>query len=332
MGEVAAPREAVLFASAGVVAPHRLLPRRLPFGGVHLPLSRSAFDHGVEFPFEHLAACYVHLSSLPVMAHGIVLPRGPKSVGVVGSVGRSRAISGILAAIRHAISVAAAIRPAVILSGVGMSFAFACAEFSSAAITAIICGESSEGYLFGRFVPAAIDLDTSSHEQGQHFLDAPPEPASRFRPRLVPLYIYAELRSHDFELAVHLGRGGGVFHLVLHELDDRLGHRRAVEGGLVLYPDHLIPVFEEHLRSPAHNLVDGSSVLSPVGKPRPPRQFDGRLEGYHLAENVKESAEQAGMLRVETLPNRFLCLSFCLRPECARAPPLGSGREHRYAQ
>src|SRR5215204_677296 len=140
MGEVAAPREAVLFASAGVVAPHRLLPRRLPFGGVHLPLSRSAFDHGVEFPFDHLAACYVHLSSLPVMAHGIVLPRGPKSVGIVGSVGRSRAIS-----------VAAAIRPAVILSGVGMSFAFACAEFSSAAITAIICGESSEGYLIGRF-------------------------------------------------------------------------------------------------------------------------------------------------------------------------------------
>src|SRR5215208_6758823 len=100
------------------------------------------------------------------MAHGIVLPRGSRSVGSVGSVGRCRIARRFLAAIRHAISVAAAIRPAVILSTVGMSFVFICAGFAAAAITAIICGDLSESYLLGRFVPATTGLDAGGHEQG----------------------------------------------------------------------------------------------------------------------------------------------------------------------
>src|SRR5215218_7595664 len=105
-----------------------------------------------------------------------------------------------LAAIRHAIIGAAAIRSAIILSCVGMGFAFICAGFTSAAITAIIRGDFSQGYLLGRFVPAATGLDSGGHEERQYLFDAPPQPACRLRPRLVPLHIYAELRRHDLEL------------------------------------------------------------------------------------------------------------------------------------
>src|SRR5215213_8428368 len=104
---------------------------------------------------------------------------------------------GFLAALKHAISVAAAIRPAIIGICVGMSFAFACTGFASAAITAIIRGNLSEGQLFGRFIPAATGLDAGGHQQGQHLFDAPPQPTCRLRPRLVPVYIYAEMRRYD---------------------------------------------------------------------------------------------------------------------------------------
>src|SRR5215211_4776191 len=144
-----------------------------------------------------------------------------------------------------------------------MSFLLICAGFTAADITAIICGESSEGYLFGRMIPAATGLDIGGHEQRQHFLGSPPQPTRRLRPRLVPLDVYAELCCHDLELGVHLGRRSGVLFLVLHELDDGLGHRRAVKRGLVLDLHHLIPVSKERLRSPAHDLVNCGSVLSP---------------------------------------------------------------------
>ena len=49
-----------------------LLPQVAVLLGVFL--ARSALYQGVQFLLDHLAACYVHLSSLPVMAHGIVLP------------------------------------------------------------------------------------------------------------------------------------------------------------------------------------------------------------------------------------------------------------------
>jgi hypothetical protein len=66
------------------------------------------------------------------------------SVGIEGSVGKCRITMRILAAIRPAIRVAAAIRDAIILSSVGIRFAFMRAGFPSAAITAIICGDLSD--------------------------------------------------------------------------------------------------------------------------------------------------------------------------------------------
>src|ERR671918_18045 len=38
-------------------------------------LASAPLYHGVQFLLDHLAACYVHLSSLPVMAHGVAFPR-----------------------------------------------------------------------------------------------------------------------------------------------------------------------------------------------------------------------------------------------------------------
>src|SRR5215217_1734793 len=85
-------------------------------------------------------------------------------------------------------------------------------------------------------------IDSGGYQQGQHLFDSPLQPASRLRPRLVPVDIYAELRRRDLELAVHLRRCGSVLLLILHKLDYGLCHRRSVERGLVLYPHHLIPV------------------------------------------------------------------------------------------
>jgi hypothetical protein len=58
-------------------------------------LARATLYHGVEFLFDHLAACYVHLSSLPVMAHGVVFPKGPRCVATIATVATLRSISGI---------------------------------------------------------------------------------------------------------------------------------------------------------------------------------------------------------------------------------------------
>jgi len=44
-----------------------------------------------------------------------------------------------------------------------MSFAFIRARFVGAAITAIVCGHLSEGYLLGRFIPATTGLDAGGH-------------------------------------------------------------------------------------------------------------------------------------------------------------------------
>ncbi|MDQ5813052.1 MAG: hypothetical protein M3358_20460, partial [Actinomycetota bacterium] len=81
-----------------------------------------------------------------------------------------------------------------------------------------------------------------------------------------------------------------------------MGNRRAIKGGLVLHLHDLIPVLEEPLGTPPHDLVDGRRVLSPIRKPRPSRQFQGGLAGYSLREHVKESTEQLGVLLLETFP------------------------------
>src|SRR5918995_2220865 len=134
------------------------------------------------------------------MGHGIVSPRGgSRSVGSVGSVGRCRITMRFLAAIRHAISAITAIRPAIIGIRVGTSCAFICAGFTSTAITAIIRGDLAEGYLFGRVIPAAAGLDAGGHKQGQHFLDASPQPTRRLGPRLVSGHVYALHFGYLFE-------------------------------------------------------------------------------------------------------------------------------------
>src|SRR5215208_6719252 len=91
--EVIAPGEAVLLPSADVVPTDALLPSLTRLFWVLL--ARAALYHGVEFPFDHLAACYVHLSSLPVMAHRVVCPRGPRCVATIATVATLRSINGI---------------------------------------------------------------------------------------------------------------------------------------------------------------------------------------------------------------------------------------------
>src|SRR5215211_1776438 len=61
-GEVLTPRKAVLFAPAGVVPADALLPELACL--IEVLLTRATYYHGVEFPFDHLAACCVHLSPL----------------------------------------------------------------------------------------------------------------------------------------------------------------------------------------------------------------------------------------------------------------------------
>src|SRR5919112_6179912 len=70
--------------------------------------------------FEPTRSSYLRWSShvafrVTVEAHRVVLPRRSRSVGSVGSVGRCRIARRFLAAISHAITAAAAIRPAIIL-------------------------------------------------------------------------------------------------------------------------------------------------------------------------------------------------------------------------
>src|SRR5215212_6271255 len=91
--EVVLPGEAVCFPPAGVIPAGALLPRLARLFWVLL--ARAALYHGVEFLFDHRAACYVHLSSLPVMAHGVVCPRGPRCVATIATVATLRSISGI---------------------------------------------------------------------------------------------------------------------------------------------------------------------------------------------------------------------------------------------
>src|SRR5215211_8435290 len=194
-----------------------------------------------------------------------------------------------------------------------MGFTRSCAGFSVTAITAIIHGQFSEGYLLGGLIPPARRLNPGRHEQGQHLRDAPPEPPSRLRPRLVPDDGHSEILGHALQLPVQLRGRAGVLLLILHELDNRLSYRRAVERGLVLDLHDLIPVFKKRLRPPTHHVVDARCVLSPVRKPRPSRQFDGGFTGYGLRENVKESAEELRVLRGETLPELLFGLPLPIR-------------------
>src|SRR5215213_19539 len=87
------PLEACCLPSLLLVGSHARLPELAFLVGVFL--ARAALYHGVQFLLEYLAACYVHLSSLPVMAHGVAFPRGPKSVASVVSDARVRCFCGV---------------------------------------------------------------------------------------------------------------------------------------------------------------------------------------------------------------------------------------------
>src|SRR5215207_10171064 len=47
-----------------LISPHTLPPQFMLL--VRVLLASAAFDHGVEFPFDHLAACYLHLEAPPI--------------------------------------------------------------------------------------------------------------------------------------------------------------------------------------------------------------------------------------------------------------------------
>ena len=100
-----------------------------------------------------------------------------------------------------------------------------------------------------------------------------------------------------------LRRGPLVRVPILHELHHGLRHRGAVKGGAVLHLHHLVPVREERLRSPAHDLVDARRVLAPVRKPGPSRQLQRRFAGHGLCEYVEGCPEQGRVLALEGRPH-----------------------------
>jgi hypothetical protein len=126
-------------------------------------LARATLYHGVQLLLDHLAACYVHLSSLPVMAHGVAFPRGCKSVASVVSDARVRCFCGVSTGISAGIRRVSGIRPCIIRVGVASSIRLIYALFVLAGITGIICGDSSQGYSRACFVPLAASLDTHAH-------------------------------------------------------------------------------------------------------------------------------------------------------------------------
>src|SRR5829696_6633737 len=154
-------------------------------------LAGAALYHGVQFLPDHLAACYVHLSSLPVMAHGVVFPRGPKSVASVASDARTRCFCGLSTGISAGIRRMSGIRPCIIRVGVASGIRLIYAFIVLAGISGIICGHSSQGYSRACLVPLAARLDAYAHEERRYLLDASPQPTRRLRPRLIPVYVYA---------------------------------------------------------------------------------------------------------------------------------------------
>src|SRR5215210_5822278 len=73
----------------------------------------------------------------------------------------------------------------------------------------------------------------------------------------------------------------------LHETQDRLRYRRAVERTLVLDLDDRVPVLEEQVLAPAERLVGRGRVLAPVGQAWP----TGELQRLPLPERGGERVE-----------------------------------------
>src|SRR5919112_2376895 len=119
------PLKACCLPSLLLVGSHARLPELAFLVGVFL--ARATLYHGVQFLLDHLAACYVHLSSLPVMAHGVAFPRGPKSVASVVSVAIVRCFCGVSTGISAGIRSISGIRPCIIRVGVasGMRLIYA---------------------------------------------------------------------------------------------------------------------------------------------------------------------------------------------------------------
>src|SRR5215203_707352 len=155
------PLKACCLPSLLLVGSHARLPEFAFLVGVFL--ARATLYHGVEFLLDHLAACYVHLSSPPVLAHGIAFPRSPKSVASVVSDARVRCFCEVSTGISAGIRRMSDIRPCIIRGRVASSIRLIYGLFVLADITGTICGGSSQGYGRACFVPLAARLDAHTH-------------------------------------------------------------------------------------------------------------------------------------------------------------------------
>src|SRR5829696_2453643 len=185
------PLEARHLAAFLFICFRTLLPQVTVLVGVFLV--RATLYHPVQFLLDHLAACYVHLSSLPVMAHGVVFPRGPKSVASVVSAARVRCFCEVSTGISAGIRRVSGISPCIIRLGVASGIRLIYALMVPGGITGIICGDSSQGYGRASFVPLAARLYAHAHEKRHYLLYAPPQPARGFGPSLVTDYRDADL-------------------------------------------------------------------------------------------------------------------------------------------
>src|SRR5215203_524877 len=128
-------------------------------------LAGAALNHGVQFLLDHLAACYVNLSSLPVMAHGVVLPRDPRFVASVAIVATLRSISGLPRGIIGGISRCGGITCGIISMRVATSFCLTYAVLVLSGISGNILGHLAQGDLGAGLVLSPIHLYTSGDEE-----------------------------------------------------------------------------------------------------------------------------------------------------------------------
>src|SRR5215208_322410 len=111
-------------------------------------------------------------------------------------------ISGFLGGISGGIRPVRGDSGGIIGRRVSTRFSLVYGVFAIGGISGINCVYLSQTNYRPIPVLRPVRLDTGSHEEGEHFLNTAPQPTSRLRPGLIPLYIHAELRSHALQLAV----------------------------------------------------------------------------------------------------------------------------------